>query len=430
MRFTKKSVQLVRRNSTVAALLIAGIVGGTLGCRSDRSEFGAEFIPADECYAMVVDSVRTLTVITDTTRATRIDRFTNYALGEIYDATFGKTQCALLAEFFPTRMGLNEFKPAMEATSIKLRLKVRSTYGENPIKISVYLATPQSYSERKKKIANVPHDSLLGEVTADANTKEILLDLPKELGTNIARNLTENAYTIEKLRDVFPGLYIVAERVDVNSNGLMLTFNESETNSGLIISWLNEKNEPLTIDLPVYSFERKCNLIDNDFSKSLVETTMQKSSDEQQAAGVAYLVGDGGTVVSIDFSSFLSEWQSKKPLTIQRALLLIPVDSNNRPGADTLTYGLASYTRQDSDYVPIIDATLSSSTYGGFYDHKRKCYTLNITGYIQQLLHERDCPTTLHILPASSFIGLSRLMVGNCQNAAQPMQLIVSYTKL
>ena len=432
MRSTKNlTVRQRLLSSTVAPLLLAAVSASGVfsSCQADRSEFGAEFIPKNERHAMVTDSVGTLKMSSVQNDTSRVKIFTNFSLGEVYDGTFGKTKCALAAEFFPSSMA-NGFKPEMEATSTKLRLHIRNHFGKGQLKIDVYEATQATYDGIDKAIGDVPRGESLGSITVDESAKDVELELPKELGTRWMRYLTTNGYSPEKFCSEFPGLYIVAERVDASSTGLMQFFNISDANTRIAISWLNDKSEEQTLKLPIGSKRRHCNLIDNDISGSKLETAMGMTSDDQETSGVAYLMGDGGTTMSVDFSQFYDQWRAKGAITVQRAQLLIAADESSAPSADTIVYGLASFVKSGSKYVPIIDASLSSNTYSGLYDPMRKCYVLNVTSYIQHLLNDRNYPSSLHVFPASTFTGIGRLVVGTSHNAERPARLVITYTKL
>ncbi len=402
------------------------------GCQKERNEFGIEFIPEGERQAVVTEGVDALNISTKVVKsdAGRVRSFSSFSLGEMNDATYGRTACALYSEFFPTATDLEGFTSAMEAESAKLQLRVSGHYGSSQLKLSIYEATSATQKDVDSKIENVPHGNLLGDVIVDGSTETVELVLSKELGTRLARNLVENAYSVEKFRSVFQGIYITAKRINSTDEGMMLFFNSSDANTGIFVSWKNEKGESKLLKMPMYSNGYRYLSIEHDFTGALVGASVEKSSAEQDQSGVGYLVGDGGTAIVVNFSRFYDEWKSKGTIAIQRAQLLIPLDEGSVLGGDTVTYGLASYTLNGEEYSVVVDETLSTSAYGGLYDYKQKCYVLNITSYVQHLLNERGYPSELYILPASVYFGISRLTVATCHNLKRPAHLVVTYTKL
>lgn len=424
----------MRRSSASAPLLLtAAALSGLLavGCQSDRSEFGAEFIPQREQQAMTTDSLSTLEISIKKANGGRVVNFTAFALGEVHDNTFGKTRCAASCELFPSSSSqIKTLKKDTEATEITLQLNVRNSYGTGPIKLSIYEAKEETHGSADNKIGEMPHGELLKDTTVNEKAREIKVTLPKELGTRIAKALAEDAYDIRKFRELFHGLYIDAERTNASDGGTMLFFNTGDRNTGLTIAWLDDKKEKQSVSLQIYPRGYRSNWVESDFTGSKVENALGKSSQEQDASGLAYLVGDGGTSMTVDFSQFYDTWKAKGLAAVQRAQLLIPADESNIKGADTITYGLASFTKNGNSYEPIVDASQSSDIYGGWYDHKQKCYVLNITGYVQRLLHERKYPTSLHVLPATMYRGICRLAVGTCKNPKRPARLVITYTKL
>ena len=169
--------------------------------------------------------------------AGRVRSFSSFSLGEMNGATYGSTVCALYSEFFPTTTDLEGFTSAMEAESAKLQLRVSGHYGSSQLKLSIYEATSATQKDVDSKIENVPHGNLLGDVIVDGSTETVELVLSKELGTRLARNLVENAYSVEKFRSVFQGIYITAKRINSTDEGMMLFFNSSDASTGIFVSW-------------------------------------------------------------------------------------------------------------------------------------------------------------------------------------------------
>ena len=225
------------------------------GCQKERNEFGIEFIPEGERQAVVTEGVDALNISTKVVKsdAGRVRSFSSFSLGEMNDATYGRTACALYSEFFPTATDLEGFTSAMEAESAKLQLRVSGHYGSSQLKLSIYEATSATQKDVDSKIENVPHGNLLGDVIVDGSTETVELVLSKELGTRLARNLVENAYSVEKFRSVFQGIYITAKRINSTDEGMMLFFNSSDANTGIFVSWKNEKGESKLLKMLMYS---------------------------------------------------------------------------------------------------------------------------------------------------------------------------------
>ena len=137
-------------------------------CQKERNEFGIEFIPEGERQAVVTEGVDALDISTKVVKsdAGRVRSFSSFSLGEMNDATYGRTACALYTEFFPATTGLEGFTPAMEAESAKLQLRVSGHYGSSQLKLSIYEATSATQKDVDSKIENVPHGNLLGDVSS------------------------------------------------------------------------------------------------------------------------------------------------------------------------------------------------------------------------------------------------------------------------
>ena len=176
------------------------------------------------------------------------------------------------------------------------------------------------------------------------------------------------------------------------------------------------------------TYARRASRVEHDYSAATLKNLLDKPTAEQ--GQLAYLQGDGGTALQIDFEDFYQHYASIEGLAILRGELRIPVASENAPYSQTGISALLAHMWDGISLSLLPDIKLSEAIYDGALYRKGNYYSLNITRYLQTLMADSHCPHQLRLFTVSDNVGLERLVAGVNGNSKGSVELILTYSQL
>jgi len=254
---------------------------------------------------------------------------------------------------------------------------------------------------------------------------------------NQATGMLANSTTFQSLTK---GLYITTENTPpaASGDGNILHFKMADALTQCTIYYHNSEatdNDSLSYDLQLNSVARFSSF-SHDYTGAFPYLVQQLSATPPAADTTLFIQSIAGVKVKIDMP-FLKNWNSGGKIAINKAELVIKVDTTNTlfqldtfaaPTALVL-FGITAGT--NANYV-LPDTYDANELYGGSYNNTTKSYTFNIERYIQQVLAGTRDNTGLYLVASGGAVNANRVVVGGGYGTLgnKKMKLKLTYTKL
>ena len=438
-------------------ILFSGISIIQTSCNKS-SEVGLNVQPStDLLYVNYIDTTAlvTRTVREDSLRTDQYQILAGYGLlGKYIDPAFGTTSSSLYTQvLLPGSISATSFGTHPLCDSIKLSLvydaecygkKVRKAQTVNVYELvngitngTVYYSN-NSILNTGVDLANAysfiprPLDSV--SVGGVKSKPQLRIPLNKAFGQNLLNNQTTgNLIDNATFQNFMKGFYITTENttgLNVNEGNIMRFLMASST---MTIYY----NDSLKFDFSLGSVSRNMHFSHNYSSVSNVDLTAQLSSSPPAQNGTVYIQGMAGLKVKVEMPT-LMDWVKKGPVAINKAVLVIKVDSSlanyqvdtfARPAA-LIPFGI----NDDGTSYVLPDYLSAPGWVDGNYNATTHEYNLIISKYIQRVLdgkiHNNGIYITVPHITAATFAN--RVIVGGAANSSgtNKMKLNISYTKL
>ena len=416
-------------------LLLASILPLAMlaSCNKDRLSMGVDTLPEKSLSKLSFDTVRTLPSSTQRVQeGVQLD-FSQFALGQLYDGVFGQVNIGTLLQLFPANMDLKGYTKETPIDKVELQLQPATNFLEGKLELQVYFYEHlpedgvKDYTLEKFRAAG----QLVATVELDPTQSSFAItssDLTS-IGAKVLAPLVgiENSQVAAALNSL-SGLYLEAKMKDaLPAPGALLKFNIANPDNKLIITYTVDGKQQ-QFELGFSTHARRAMKVEHDYSAASLKPLLDKPATEQ--GQLAYLQGDGGTALQINFEEFYQQYASKQGLAILRGELRIPVATENAPYSDTVVSALLAHMWDGSTPSILPDVQLSDAVYDGAFYRKGNYYSLNITKYLQTLLADERCPRQLRLFTVSDYVGLERLIAGINGNAKGSVELILTYSQL
>lgn len=413
--------------SVLAVLMVLPLV--YTSCQKERNTLGLDLIPEGEQLHMRVARVSDFSTWTDTLSWGVTGAFTNAPVGEVYDSLFGRCYSMVLSELYPLNLKPATYDEAAGLDSAFFVLRVARGAYDGELRVRVYALdtmVQQTAAVLNKK--DFSDEALIadGVLPSGAAVVKIALepDWARHFMANVAQKLGDPLLWARQ----FPGVRIVAERVDATSTGRMVSFNIGEQSNGLHFFWSSD-SKVQTLQLGFFSYCRRFYKIDRDLAGSRVGAMLAQPREAQNASERIYVGEYGGGVGCIDFSAMVERWRDSMPICINRAELRVPVSPANEPLGDTLVTEIETLVRENGSPFRVSEAGIKSDVYRGRYLRALGYYSMNLTLTMQRMLEGGIPDNRLYLVPRGEGLGLSRVVLSNGQAKGQAMELVITYTR-
>lgn len=421
--------------SVLAGLLLAAALPLVLlnGCKKERLEMGADTLPTESLRRLNFDTVRTLPASTQRVKEGVELDFSQFSLGQLYDKVFGQVNIGVLLQLYPVGLDLKGYTAGMPIDKVELHLQPDAHFQEGKLELHVYYYeslpeegvrdyTLEKFRTAGKLVATQDIDPTQGDITI--TSPELTAIGAKVLTPLVGLESNQVATALNKL----PGLYFEAKMKDpLPAPGAVLKFNVASPDNKLTISY-TVAGQPRHFEMGFSTYARRASRVEHDYSAATLKNLLDKPTAEQ--GQLAYLQGDGGTALQIDFEDFYQHYASIEGLAILRGELRIPVASENAPYSQTGVSALLAHMWDGISLSLLPDIKLSEAIYDGALYRKGNYYSLNITRYLQTLMADSHCPHQLRLFTVSDNVGLERLVAGVNGNSKGSVELILTYSQL
>ncbi|MCB9012668.1 MAG: DUF4270 family protein [Bacteroidales bacterium] len=402
-------------------------------CKKDADFLGRNLLPSSDNLNLVVDSSTLVRAYTST--GVRRPTSTNdlYLLGSLKDSVFGTSSASILTQFYP--LVLKSVDSTRTVDSLVIYLASAGYYGDSASQMNLKIyelneklrldttyfsdLNPADYSDMATEIASTSYvvgDTLVHFSVTDPDFIAKFATLPDSVFQDVV-----------DFQNEFKGLYI---RVDpVSQKGGFSYFDMTLFRSSGMVLYAN--GDSVGYEMAFSSFAAKANAFTHDYSGSPVSVNLDKP---EAGDSLIFLEGLAGTNSIISFPE-LEKWKEKGNISINKAELIIPVDSLEYPGLTRDNYPpiLSLFTLDDdSSYHFMYDyrVDLTGKYFDGTFDGAIYSYVFNIGLHLQSYLRGDIENSRLLLLPTATNTSANRVIVRNGNVSSKPMKLKVVYTEL
>lgn len=431
----------MRNFYTVVSVFL--ILSAFFSCENG-DEMGHSVLPGSD-YASII--------VTDTVE---VDAFTEYdtavyaayknfmTAGVFSDPVFGRTETSFAAKFSNTSYG--KYTENAIADSVVLTLSLDTTmqrfYGDSLSMVKLYVfpvikvMEPTAVYYQNMDFEEYYDKTPLGVVEfVPSDIKDSLtIRLDKSYGDKIIKAAADTAFDSD-----ICGLYFKTDASDGLNTVLRFYFNTRTSDFSYYVYYHEDGTETVkSVYYSVSDTDIRIDLARHDYSGTPLESLDGKSVDDY-----AYLQGLTGTKIRLEFPNIenLNSQEPGKYFSLLRAQLIVPLAEDDVSAADkyaAIPYVCCAGCTSDGtvfNFAELYDfdsygrRTEYYHTYA--LDYENRCYSVNLTGRIQNLLDlyaSGDTPAySIYLYPSNRVSDFSRSVVSTRKNSENPMRLVVEY---
>jgi hypothetical protein len=421
--------------------IIIGLSVFLLSCVKDPDKIGRDLLPASDNISVKVDtSTKVGSYTISGKRVFTSDNSSNsqlYALGSQKDSIFGFTNASILTRFHPSLLISADSVRTLDSLVLYLvsANKFGDTLGNLTVRVyelnkemsadSNYYSdiNPSDFCDFSTELAHTtftPHDSIIRIDITDSEFRNKFETLPDTVFKDL-----------DMFYENFYGFYITVDQVPEKGGFSYLNLSSYDTR---LTMYYNGANYNDTIsngyEMSFTSIAAKANVFSHiyDGFPILPHINVPESKDS-----LIFIEGLAGTSGRISLPN-LEVWRSKNLITINKAELIIPVDTSMDPSImendfppKLLLFSLGN----NDDYNFLYDYRVdqSGSYFDGSYDVTRKAYIFNIALHLQSYVSGIIEKSDLILVSRQSNSSANRVILKGATSAT-PIKLKVIYTEL
>ena len=422
------------RNFSLRSGIIISFILFFIACAKDPDNLGRDLLPSSDDINVKVDSTTLISAYTITGKQILSSANELYILGSLKDSIFGYGSASLLTQFHPAI--LMSADSARTVDSLILFISPAGNYGDTlsqmtmrifelnqPLQLDTnYFSNinPAEYYTPAAELASgtfTPNDTLIRIKITNTD----FLNKFEATPDSVFKDLSD-------FRDRFYGLYISVDQV--TEKGGYSYLNMSSLDSRLTM-YYNGDTLSHSYEMAFTTLAAKANVFTHDYTGFPVSGTLD-SPDSKDT--VMYVEGLAGTSSRISFPE-LEDWKLKGLITINKAELILPVDTllypslskNNFP-PKLLLFSLG----EDESYEYLYDYRIdqSGTYYDGNYDNTKNAYVFNIALHLQSYLSGKIENSDMILVSRKSNSAANRVILKSPTAKKSPMKLKVIYTEL
>jgi hypothetical protein len=425
----------------VSALLLAGAM--TFAACSEPDSLGIEVQPqGDQPGVYFTDTVTIIasTVREDTLRSDEAISAFNLA-GSYTDPVFGMSAASFYTQFrLPNNNTNFTFGTSPTLDSVVLTLAYADFYGDtlSPLFMEVLQLDSDLYydttyytndviaTSTSLFAANIevhPKDSV--EISGIQRSPHLRLRLPDQWGTDFINSGNINFLNNTTFTNYFKGLHVRTNVVNGSGQGLIVSFNLQGSMSKLTFYYKNTTSTTtIAANFEVNAECPRFNHFEHDYTVATFGNTFPIAGNDK-----LYIQSMAGLKVRFQFP-FIKNFNSKGPVSINKAELVIPVEDNGKPFTNhqaLLTFGV---DEKGAEAI-IPDLLESSSYYGGTFSTIDNTYKFNIARYVQRLISGKiQTDYGLSLVSSGGSVNAFRSIVPGTTASGNRFKLKLTYSKL
>jgi hypothetical protein len=411
-------------------LTLVGLALTQAGCDRERQEFGNEFAEESGKLHLRQASSRAMIAFTDTVLVPPTKNFSKATLGELHDATFGTTAGVFAQTLQPASYDSIVFNDQSRVDSAFFSIRISRGLGSSPLRVRVS-QLPRRLSTGDGDMADSLYAGgrIIAEGTVAAGEQLVKLPLAADWVRGFLTGAVGRTQKPSSWTDYFYGVRVEAVRENATDQGRLAVFTAGMPGNGLHLYWHNDQKAGV---LEVLSGTKSAGYaaLTRNFTGSRIGQLLTEDSAQQNRTGKAYITSGGGARLVIDFSPLVAQWKDSMPLSLNRAELRIPLSADNAAYGDTLISQLHAWTKNGATYTRTEEERKSEAIYDGKYNRNRGYFSLNLTTTMQAVLMGMVPENKLYLFPDNNSNGIGRSVLATPLASGQPMELVLTYTKL
>jgi len=415
-------------------------------CAKDPDSLGRDLLPSSDNIYVRIDSSTVINSYSITGKQLLTSASDFYVLGSMKDSIFGYGSASLLTQFHPKY--LSSADSLRRVDSLVLYLSTAGAYGDTlqSMTLRIYEVNqkklkldttyysdidPAEYCSMATELASSTFttvDSIIRVVITDP----VFIDKFENMPDSVFKDKAD-------FDEQFYGLYLKVDQV--SEGGGYAYFNLSNANTRLTLYYNGDHNGDTISDgylMGFTSYAAKANVLSHDYAGFPVAANLNLPGAGDT---LMYVEGIAGTCGRISFP-YLNDWKSKGRISINKAELILPVDSVYFPSLSVEDYPpqLILYTISDDEeygflYDDVVDPTNGNTYFDGNYDKLKNAYVFNIGLHLQSFMRsdttlKDPINTDLVIISRQSKITANRVILKGSTSVNLPIKLKVTYTEL
>jgi hypothetical protein len=410
------------------------LVFSLFSCQKDPDSIGRNLLPGSDNIYVYVDSSTQINSYTISGKRLITSGNELYALGSLKDSIFGFSSASILTQFHP-RILLSA-DSLRKVDSLVLTLSSANYYGDSlqemvvhVYELTQYLEIDTNYFSDINPLEYFDYSDEIATATYHLGDSLIRVKIEDPDFISIFENLPDSVFKDRlDFAEVFKGFYFAVD--DVNERGGYNYLNLSSGNT-LLIMYYNGDTISYGYEMGFTSIAAKANVFRHDYSGFPIESRLNFPDSDDT---LIYIEGLGGTSGRLSFPA-IDDWKAKGPLTINKAELILPVDTVYYPGLTDEAYPpklllLVVDSSDTYDYLYDYRIDEGGSYFNGSYDKTRNAYIFNIGLHLQSYLSGSINNFDMVVVSRGSYSSANRVILKSPGSQTSPLKLKVIYTDL
>ncbi len=424
----------IRSNILFGFGILAGLIAVLTGCTKDPDNIGKDLLPSSDSIIVKIDSSTLISSYTITGKRVLSSSNELYVLGSQKDSIFGYSKASILTEYHPAL--LISADSVRRVDSLVLYLSAPTHYGDTlgSLTLRMYELSqqlnydssyysdmdPSEYFDPSKEIASTSFTAKDSLIRVKITNPEFISKF-ENLPDSVFKDYVDFANT-------FYGMYLTVDQA--SGQGFYSYLNMSSSYTRMIM-YYNGDTVSSVYEMGFTSIAAKANAFSHDYTGFKVAENLNTPDSKDT---LIYIDGLAGVSGRISFPEF-EDWKLKGMITINKAELILPVDTLLYPGLSSDKFPpklLLFYLVNDTTYDYLYDYRIDQggTYFDGVYDSDLKAYKFNIALHMQSFLSGKIENKDLIIVSRKSNNSANRVVLKGGNFAGSPVKLKVIYTEL
>ena len=398
IKFRSQLNQLVILSSAIIFFSILS------SCEKEPDELGLGVLPGDDYFLVKTDTIKD--ILATTVRLDSIRTFTpdssvkalyHSILGDYTNPLYGNSKASLLVNYYPDLDSAKQtFGTNPKVDSLIFYLSYDSVMGDKNTNMHFRISElKKTLSYKEQYYSDIDTSIYKDRLIIDTivQFKDTLLKIKikdPEFISKLINIPLASQETLTKFQEYFKGFYIETRResgdgilayvnLNLNSYSRLSLYYHNNTDT----SEFRYNYQRLTVS-GIQNVTVRVNKFSHDYTGTPVETALQNTELSQKTT---YVQGLAGVSTRIRIPGISSWKANKKPVAINKAELIVPIDTTNN---DTLFYPkrLSIMAISSTGKRSYIEYGFGPTFIGGVYDPGKKVYTFNLAKHLHKIAND------------------------------------------
>ncbi len=404
------------------------------GCSKDPDNIGRDLLPSSDDIVVKIDSLTRIASYTISGKRILSSANELYILGSLKDSIFGYSSASILTQFHPKILISADSLRTVD--SLILYLSPAGHYGDtlSPMTLRVFelnqkMALDTNYFSDIDPAEYYDPSVELAQRTFTSGDSIIRIKITDPGFINKFETLPDSVFKdLSDFRDQFYGLYLSVDQVSEKGSYAYLNMSSLDTRLTL---FYNGDTISYGYEMSFTSIAAKANVFSHNYTGFPVAANLNLPG---AGDSLMYIEGLAGTSGMISFPE-LNSWKLKGLITINKAELILPVDTLIYPSLSKddfppklLLFSLGN----DESYNYLFDYRIdeSGSYYDGNYNKSKNAYVFNIGLHLQSFISGKIDNSDLVLVSRKSNSAANRVILKGATSSLSPVKLKIIYTEL